>query len=536
MPGPHFRRRAAGRFAVVFIVALEALLATSPFAAEALSVTDVVASATVSPSVFYPNGDGVRDTTTLTYRLATPATITVAIINYRGSAVRTLRPTITQAAGTYSLTWNGRTATGASVLNGGYRFLMTATKGTSTFRVYRSLVKARSQIFPWAPSVITVAIDPGHGGPDPGAVRPGLYEKTPNLDIALRLRAMLLGAGVNVVMTRTTDTKVNRSGTDWTGDGEVAYRDELASRIEVANRARADVFMVLHNNGTPPGVGGTETWYDSTRSFASQNLVLAKLVQGQMLSSLRSIDHTTAWSPKDRGIHAAPFYVLRSYAPPTYCPRPSLMPGILGESLAMGSSYERYLLKTATGTQAIADGYYEALARYFAQRAWGAGYGLLTAPPATLKEGTTSSALVRVTNRSPRTWAAGSMALTVGAVGAARFYDGSNSPGIQLASIPIDVALTPGKSTDVTVPFSAPAYAGFAGTAGRAILKFDLKAGPTRLASYGVVALQVPLTVTGQPAPSPTPTPTAAPTPTPTPTPAATPTPTPSPTPTATPG
>ncbi|TME79745.1 MAG: N-acetylmuramoyl-L-alanine amidase, partial [Chloroflexi bacterium] len=102
-------------------------------------------------------------------------------------------------------------------IDGGYRFRITATRSGSTFKVDRWFSKARSQIYPWAPGVITIAIDPGHGGPDPGAVRPGLYEKTANLTIALRLRAMLLGAGVNVVMTRTTDSKVNTTGTDWTG-------------------------------------------------------------------------------------------------------------------------------------------------------------------------------------------------------------------------------------------------------------------------------------------------------------------------------
>ena len=130
------------------------------------------------------------------------------------------------------------------------------------------MTKAPASIFPIAPGTMTVAIDPGHGGGDPGAIRPPLAEKTANLDIALRLRAMLLGAGVKVVMTRTSDSKVNRKNVDWTRDGKVGYRDELASRIEIANAARADVFVVVHNNGTPPGVGGTETWYDPTRPFA----------------------------------------------------------------------------------------------------------------------------------------------------------------------------------------------------------------------------------------------------------------------------
>jgi N-acetylmuramoyl-L-alanine amidase len=489
------------------------LLVASPGVVDALSVTDIVPSATVSPRVFYPNGDGVRDTTTLTYRLAATTAVSVAVLDYKGTTLRTLRGITTLGAGTYTATWDGKTSTGSMAMNGGYRFRIKATRSGTTVSVDRWMTKARNQIYPWAPGVITVAIDAGHGGPDPGAVRPGLYEKTPNLTIALRLRAMLLGAGVNVVITRTTDTRVNRSGTDWTGDGVVAYRDELASRIEVANRARADVWMVLHNNGTPPGVGGTETWYDNTRSFTSQNRLLADLVQGQMLASLRRIDHTSAWSPIDRGVLHTPFYVLRSYAA-SFCPRPSLMPGILGESLAMGSSYERYLLASSTGTQAIAEGYYEGLVRYLAQRAWGVGYTLLDAPPASLHEGASSSTTVRVTNRSPRTWAAGSVALTLSSLAAVRFYDGSNDPGNRLASVPIDVALAPGQSVDLTVPFKAPAYSLYTATTGATLLKFDLVSGSTRLASYGVVPLQVPFRVTADPT-LPPPSPSASPSPSP---------------------
>src|SRR2546423_5390040 len=98
MPGPHLRRRVVARFAVVFVVALEALLVISPFATEALSVSSVVAAASVSPSVFWPNGDGIRDTTRLTYRLATSASVSVAITDYRGGVIRTLRTTTTEAA------------------------------------------------------------------------------------------------------------------------------------------------------------------------------------------------------------------------------------------------------------------------------------------------------------------------------------------------------------------------------------------------------------------------------------------------------
>jgi len=89
---------------------------------------------------------------------------------------------------------------------------------------------------------------------------------------------MLVGAGVNVVMTRTGDTRVNRKSVDWTRDGEVGYRDELSSRIEIANAARADVFIVVHNNAphrawVPPRPGTTPRARSrrSTRAWRSSS-------------------------------------------------------------------------------------------------------------------------------------------------------------------------------------------------------------------------------------------------------------------------
>ncbi len=46
------------------------------------------------------------------------------------------------------------------------------------------------------PGAIVVAINPGHGGSDPGAVVGGTREKDMNLAISLRLRRMLEGAGI----------------------------------------------------------------------------------------------------------------------------------------------------------------------------------------------------------------------------------------------------------------------------------------------------------------------------------------------------
>lgn len=528
------RRRAGGRIALLLSSCLLAatVLAGVPIGTAAATIYDSLVVATAAPRVFEPGGDPAVASTTLHYELKRATNVRIEILDYALKRVRLLRSE-PQGVGAYDVAWDGRLAPGGGLAqDGGYRFRLTVSDGLGTFLTDRPVTKAPDGVFPAFPAALTVAIDAGHGGPDPGAIRPPLAEKTANLDIALRLRAMLVGAGVKVVMTRTGDAKVNRKKVDWTRDGDVAYRDELASRIEIANAARADVFVVVHNNGTAPGVGGTETWYDPTRPFGAVSRQLATLVQGQLISSLRA-QRFTGWSPKNRGIHQAPFYVLRRYHP-GFLDRPSEMPGILGESLAMGSSYELKLLRTPRAKQAIAVGYYTALSRFFASRAWGARYDLLAGPGSSAPGGSAATTRIRVTNTSPRPWAAGAVNLTLSAVKAVPWYDGSAAAGTRLATVPLP-ALASGASAEVSVPFMVPSYASVAATGRRTILKADLLSGTQRLELAGVPPLQQWLTITS-PGPTPTPSPTTSPTASPTQTASPSPSATPSASPTASPG
>jgi len=93
-----------------------------------------------------------------------------------------------------------------------------------------------------------VVIDPGHGGWQFGAVGPGgLREKDLVLDIALKLGAQLRLAGMRVVYTREKDVFLS-----------------LAERAEIANRAKADLFVSLHANSSPdPTARGSETYFVS---------------------------------------------------------------------------------------------------------------------------------------------------------------------------------------------------------------------------------------------------------------------------------
>jgi N-acetylmuramoyl-L-alanine amidase len=84
-----------------------------------------------------------------------------------------------------------------------------------------------------APStqVRTVAIDPGHGGKDPGAIsRSGLYEKHVTLAASREIRSELLRlGGYRVVLTRSTDCYV-----------------PLRQRMAIARKAGAEIFLSVH--------------------------------------------------------------------------------------------------------------------------------------------------------------------------------------------------------------------------------------------------------------------------------------------------
>jgi N-acetylmuramoyl-L-alanine amidase len=84
---------------------------------------------------------------------------------------------------------------------------------------------------PGAPRRITIALDPGHGGEDPGAVgRRGTYEKNVVLAIARKLKTMIdAEPGMRAMLTRDDD-----------------YYVPLAQRVQKARRVRADLFVSIH--------------------------------------------------------------------------------------------------------------------------------------------------------------------------------------------------------------------------------------------------------------------------------------------------
>ena len=119
--------------------------------------------------------------------------------------------------------------------------------------------KLQEQTGPLIPRpVLTVVLDPGHGGKDTGAAgRTGLLEKDVALQIALLLkRSLEQDPSFRVVLTRGDDTFL-----------------DLASRTAIANE-RGDCFVSIHlNAGGQEGVAGFEVYSMSPR--ASDKAALA---------------------------------------------------------------------------------------------------------------------------------------------------------------------------------------------------------------------------------------------------------------------
>jgi N-acetylmuramoyl-L-alanine amidase len=222
-----------------------------------------------------------------------------------------------------------------------------------------------------------VVIDAGHGGHDPGAIGKISKEKNINLNVALKLGKQIQKncPDVKVVYTRTRDVFI-----------------PLNRRAEIANDAKADLFISIHTNALAKNrtAKGASTWtlglaksdanlevakrensvilYESdykTRyagfnpnsaesyiifefmqdKYMSQSVHLASLVQKHFRNTCRRVD---------RGVHQAGFLVLKA----------SAMPSILVELGFISTPEEERYLNTESGTATLANGIFRAFLTY----------------------------------------------------------------------------------------------------------------------------------------------------------------------------
>ncbi|MDE7417808.1 MAG: N-acetylmuramoyl-L-alanine amidase [Lachnospiraceae bacterium] len=151
-------------------------------------------------------------------------------------------------------------------------------------------------------SEITIVVDAGHGGIDPGKI--GInkaLEKDINLAIALKLARNLRENGINVVMTRTGDNGLYKE-TD--SNKKVV---DMKNRLAIIEEAKPTLAVSIHQNSYPDSsVSGVQVFYykDSVKSKDA-----AEILQTQLIKTLKPKKERVA---KDNGS----YYLLKKTSVP----------------------------------------------------------------------------------------------------------------------------------------------------------------------------------------------------------------------------
>jgi N-acetylmuramoyl-L-alanine amidase len=223
---------------------------------------------------------------------------------------------------------------------------------------------------------ITIAIDPGHGGEDPGAIgRRGTYEKNVTLAIARKLKARIDGdRNMRAMLTRDDD-----------------YFVPLHERVQKARRVQADLFVSIHADAfREPAARGSSVFALSESGATSaaarwlaqrenradliggvdlgrRDPVLARTLldlsqTAQINDSLKVGRHVLDAFSTHNALHKstveqAGFAVLKA---------PDI-PSILVETAFISNPDEELMLRSEKHQRKFADSIYEGATRYFAR-------------------------------------------------------------------------------------------------------------------------------------------------------------------------
>ena len=170
-----------------------------------------------------------------------------------------------------------------------------------------------------------VVIDPGHGGPDSGAIGiGGLRETDVVLDVSKIVTNILNKKGVKVKMTRTNEIDL-----------------DLGPRVSMANKTKADIFVSIHANasvGKKRNINGLETFYYS----GWKGRLLAEKIQKQIIK-------VSPGSP-DRGVRRGSYFVIKQTNMPAVLVEIGFVTGKLdGSRLSKDMHRERVAYAIARG-------------------------------------------------------------------------------------------------------------------------------------------------------------------------------------------
>lgn len=151
-------------------------------------------------------------------------------------------------------------------------------------------------------SKITVVVDAGHGGRDPGKVGVnGILEKDINLSIALKLKTLLEENDFHVIMTREEDIGLEEEG------ASSKKVSDMRKRVEIINNSDALVAISIHQNSfSQEDCKGAQVFYYSTSETGKE---FANIMQNQLKKSIKDGNKRKAKSNNN-------YYMLKN----TKCP------------------------------------------------------------------------------------------------------------------------------------------------------------------------------------------------------------------------
>lgn len=181
-----------------------------------------------------------------------------------------------------------------------------------------------------------IVVDAGHGSHAAGAVKLGISEKSLNLAIVQQLKKLFDEdkRRIRVYYTRTSDTNPT-----------------LDQRVQLANKANADLFISVHNNSDATGnftkVKGTQVMYSESDDAKLSSKKLAEIC-------LKNVVDTTG--SENRGLlKGDSIYIIRT----------SKVPVALIEVGFMTNYKELDLLNSASYQKKAAEGIYNAINEAF---------------------------------------------------------------------------------------------------------------------------------------------------------------------------
>ncbi|BAC12151.1 N-acetylmuramoyl-L-alanine amidase CwlD [Oceanobacillus iheyensis] len=188
----------------------------------------------------------------------------------------------------------------------------------------------------------TIVIDPGHGGPDGGAVG---SDDTEEKDIALQvsklIQSYLQQQGALVYLTREQDKDLAAEETSG-----LARRksEDIRNRLKFIHDKEPDFFLSLHLNALPSTQwSGAQTFYYPTKD---ENKHLATMIQQEIIRNLENTNR----SP----LALNSMYLLKH----------AEVPGALVEIGFLSNVEERELLKDEDYQRKMAASIYEGILRY----------------------------------------------------------------------------------------------------------------------------------------------------------------------------